>query len=194
MQANPLPTYEFFASFLSYDPESGKLIWKHREETSPHLKTWNKKYAGKIAGSLHRSGYIKVTFYPRTFLAHRIAWLLYYGEDPTSEIDHKNRNTVDNRIANLRLATPASNRWNSKMSRNNTSGHPGVYFITANKRRQWRATVNINGKNICIGHYDTMEEAIEAYRKAANEHRGEFVPTEVWEAAEAALLLQSVDQ
>lgn len=37
--------------------------------------------------------------------AHRLAWILFYGKNPTKTIDHINRIKTDNRIANLRLAT-----------------------------------------------------------------------------------------
>ena len=52
-------------------------------------------------GSYDKDGYLILKIKGKQFKAHRIAWLLNYGEFPKGEIDHINRCRTDNRIENL---------------------------------------------------------------------------------------------
>ncbi|MCK4500883.1 HNH endonuclease [Candidatus Babeliales bacterium] len=96
----------------------------------------------------------------------RISRLLYdafIGEIPKGMVvDHKDRNPANNSLNNLRLATRAQNAWNSK--KKGVQKHRGRY----------RARITVNGKRISLGLYDTEQEAVDAYEKAAKEHHGEF--------------------
>jgi hypothetical protein len=74
---------------------------------------------GTVAGTKHsqaRYWYTKVG--PRRFACHRIVMILATGMDnPHLTVDHVNRNGLDNRIENLRWATPvqqAKNRQSRK--------------------------------------------------------------------------------
>lgn len=49
-------------------------------------------------GSLDKDGYLIIKVKGKQFKAHRIVWLLHYGKFPLYEIDHINRNKLDNRI------------------------------------------------------------------------------------------------
>jgi len=87
---------ERIKNVIIYDSESGYLLRN-----------------GKRAGSLHPSGYRYVKVIGRNFYEHRLAWALFYDEDPYPyEIDHINRNRGDNVISNLRKATPAEQARN----------------------------------------------------------------------------------
>ena len=87
---------EHIKNVIIYDAESGYLLRN-----------------GKRAGTLHPSGYRYVQVTGRNFYEHRLAWALYYNEDPYPlEIDHINRNRSDNVISNLRKATPAEQARN----------------------------------------------------------------------------------
>lgn len=59
----------------------------------------------------------------RRFVLHR----LIANALPGQVVDHINRNTLDNRIANLRIATVSQNAANSH-HRNRLSGYRGVYY------------------------------------------------------------------
>lgn len=75
-------------------------------------------------------------------------------------IDHINRNKLDNRKSNLRIATYSVNAINRGLQSNNTTGYAGVHF---NKKNQnWNARVKVKGKVICLGTFPTKEEAIAA--------------------------------
>lgn len=69
---------------------------------------------GRPAKTVTSEGYVRVSFQGRQHRAHRLAWLYVHGEWPAGMIDHINRSSDDNRIANLREATPAENQRNRR--------------------------------------------------------------------------------
>ncbi|MFC1793257.1 HNH endonuclease [Planctomycetota bacterium] len=86
-------------------------------------------------------------------------------------IDHINGSGLDNRRANLRLATVAQNAWNSK-KRNPRSGYKGVWF-TADKGL-WRGAIVCHGKRIHLGYFSDKIDAAKAYDDAAKKYYKEF--------------------
>lgn len=84
------------------------------------------------------------------------------------EIDHRNRNTLDNRRENLRWATRPQNGANRALP--NAIGYKGV----AKVGHRFRTTIGIGGRSKYLGMYATPEEAHQAYRVAAKEAWGEF--------------------
>ncbi|WP_353511490.1 HNH endonuclease signature motif containing protein [Escherichia sp. 10290] len=98
------------------------------------------------------------------YFAHRLAWLYVYGEWPKQEIDHIDRNRRNNAISNLRDVSRVVNALNVG-PRNSNAGIKGVTFCQA--RNQWQAQINVSGKNITLGRFNTIDEAAIAY-KAAN--------------------------
>lgn len=62
------------------------------------------------------------------------------------EIDHINRNGLDNRKKNLRCVTHAQNLQNQVKHKNNSSGYRNVYWSEG--KRKWIAEIKINGKQI----------------------------------------------
>jgi len=89
-------------------------------------------------------------------------------------VDHINGNTLDNRRANLRLATKAQNQTNTRMRSNNKSGYRGVHWRSDSQK--WCSQIRANGKVRTLGSFTTVEAAAEAYRKAAAECHGDFSP------------------
>ena len=79
------------------------------------------------------------------------------------DIDHINRDKLDNRKVNLRICSRSENLHNQGLRRNNKSGHKGVYFRKDNKK--WVAQIGINGKNKNLGSYLTFNEAVRIYEK-----------------------------
>ena len=97
------------------------------------------------------------------------------GEWPALEIDHINLDPADNRFCNLREATKAQNKRNTRKYCNNTSGTKGVFRMRyPNGRFKWRAQIGFNGNIKYLGSFDTIEEAAAVYTIAAKERFGEF--------------------
>jgi len=89
-------------------------------------------------------------------------------------VDHINGDRSDNRRVNLRKCSPVENSRNIRVKSNNTSGYPGVK-ITPNGR--FVAKIMVNRKEVHVGTYNTIEEAIDARVLAEKEYFGEFSPT-----------------
>lgn len=87
------------------------------------------------------------------------------------EIDHINRNTLDNRKKNLRIVTHSQNMKNYG-SIGGTSKYKGVSF--RRKRKKWTAQLFTNGKQTFIGDFNSEIDAAVAYDKAALKNNGEF--------------------
>jgi hypothetical protein len=82
-------------------------------------------------------------------------------------IDHVNRDTLDNRLSNLRLIPKAGNAQNRNAHKNNVTGLRGVHF--RKDTGKFLAHVRMNGINIRLGYYATANDAYvvaSKYRKA----------------------------
>ncbi len=144
---------------MSYCPNTGELRWNSRDS-----KSFNTRYAGKIAGSVGTKGHIYINLYKENFLAHRLAWFLYYGHDPvTYQIDHINRNKLDNSINNLRLA-------NHSLNSQNRTGVRGYRL----HRGKYEVAISVNKVVIPLGSFYTEAEAQAAYDIACETYKPQY--------------------
>jgi len=153
--------YKRLSSRLRYEPDTGNFFW---------LIGCGKVKPGDKASYIKDSGYI--TLGKRRVPAHRVAWFIFYKENPPEFIDHINGDRCDNRICNLRAATISQNQMNKKKGLSNTSGVKGVHFDSWSGR--WRAEIKLNGIKMKIGRFTSKEEAHKAYCEKAKELFGEF--------------------
>ncbi|RTF49616.1 HNH endonuclease [Serratia marcescens] len=148
---------QFLHECLTYNPDDGKLTWKLRPEnhfeSNREFKIWNKKWAGKEAGS-NSHGYIRIAIYRKPVMAHRIAWALTFGHFP-NVIDHIDGNPGNNSISNLRNVSIADNSKNLKKYKNNQSGCPGVYWCKTSNR--WATVIKKDGIRYSFTSFDFFE-------------------------------------
>ena len=163
----PLPSIEDIKATLSYDPETG-IFTRLAKACGPSCKV------GDVAGRVIDSGYRVISIKNKRYRAHRLAWLVFYGEEPDGFVDHINQNKDDNRICNLRLATKSENMRNRPAQKNNKLGVKGVHWDKRGKRFVAQIRTSC-GKSRFLGGFHTIEEASRAYQNAAKIHHGKFV-------------------
>lgn len=150
-------TAELVRDLLDYNPDTGVFIKKNGG---------GPKKRGEVIGSRNKyTGYWSTTIHGNNYYLHRLAWLHVHGRWPELEIDHKNRDKSDNRLQNLREATPSQNKTN-RISLVNTSGFKGV----RRHGRNWQAMFC----GIPLGTYASPAEAHAVYADTARALRGEF--------------------
>jgi hypothetical protein len=95
---------------------------------------------------------------------------------PGHWVDHKNRDTLDNRRSNLRQSTPSQNGINRPPHKNKKlSRYRGVAYVAyLNRKNPWMAFLNANGKRTYLGYFPDELTAAKAHDAAAKELQGEF--------------------
>ena len=101
-----LPTAEEVRQALHYDPDTGVFTWLPRNVNTRTGRTWDTRYAGKIAGSTDKTKsenfrYLKIGLCRRVHRAHEIAWNYMTGEWPEFGIQHADGNIINNAWSNL---------------------------------------------------------------------------------------------
>lgn len=145
-----------------YDPVTGIFKWREPGK--------GRRTDGSIGRV--RFGYLQISVDYKRYAAHRLAWAYVYGRWPKDELDHKNRDRLDNRIANLREASRLQNIANNGMKCSNVSGFQGVSWHK--KAECWRADIRISGKKKHLGYFDDPAVASQAYVAAAIQTHGDF--------------------
>lgn len=155
--ATTVLTQDRLKNLLHYDPDTGCFTWNcDRPKCSK----------GALAGGLCKDGYVMIGIDYNIHRAHRLAWLYMTGAFPDTHLDHINGVRTDNRISNLRLATPAQNQQNQKLRRDSTSKQAGVSWSKQHKK--WYAYINVANKRKFLGLFADLTEAI-SVRKTAEQ-------------------------
>ncbi len=116
------------------------------------------------------NGYLCTTINHTTIYLHRMIMNAPFDID----VDHKHGSNTkhDNRKSNLRLATVSHNQMNKEIQSNNTSGYVGVSWHK--KSKKWRARINVNKKEIFLGEYSDIQDAIVARKNAEEKYFGQY--------------------
>jgi hypothetical protein len=94
------------------------------------------------------------------------------SEWPKDETDHKDTDKINNKWNNLREAKHINNQHNKNPPKTNTSGYKGVCWHKRDKK--WHAMIKVNGKQVHIGQFTNIEDAIIARQNYAKLYHGEF--------------------
>jgi hypothetical protein len=90
----------------------------------------------------------------------------------SGEVDHRDRNGLNNQRSNLRAATASQNGANRTLRSDNKSGVKGVSW---NKRHgKWYSQIRVNGRLRHLGSFDNLKLAEAAVQKAREQAFGEY--------------------
>lgn len=141
---------------------------KYAVDKKGNIYSLNFKRTGKtkkMKGCINTHGYRQVDLCldgkAKRYSAHRLiaqAYLPDYSED--LEVDHIDRDRLNNKLENLRMATRQQNKCNNDGK--------GYYFHKACGK--WMAYITEDGKLKYLGYFDTEEEA-KAVADQAREER-----------------------
>jgi hypothetical protein len=141
-----------FLEDILYDPVSGKLFWKTSSKG---------RQAGSEIGTFDNGGYLVFQYKYKQYKTHRVAWFLHNKVWP-SQIDHINKDRSDNRLMNLRDTTTSVNQHNRSMPLP-SSGVVGAHY--SKKRKNWVASIRLEGKSVFLGSFNCPTAASLAYLK-----------------------------
>ena len=147
-------TQDLVRKLFNYNKRLGKLYY---------LMPTHNHNVGDVAGYRHSGGYISISIGNTEHLAHRIIWLYVKGYLPDM-VDHIDHVRTNNAWANLREVNNTDNSKNTSISSNSTTKVNGVSFMKT--KNKYRAYIMVNRKQISLGLYTNLEDAIEARRKA----------------------------
>jgi hypothetical protein len=162
--------------------EDGRLFWLERPRThfkdERAWKTWNARFAGFEAGTLQhgRDFRWKIGLSGSSYKqVHRalVVWALFNGNWPSGKIDHNNRNSLDDRIENLRLVSKSQDCMNRCANKKRKYGRLKGAFFDARQNR-WFSSIKMDGKSYYLGSFSNEEEAHQAYVEASEVFFGEF--------------------
>lgn len=184
MTAQPLPPVSFLNEcFEINDKSPSGLKWKNRPRYHfATLRGWkisNTRDAGNNAGSEFKSGdgipSYGVKICQKKYPAHRIVFAINSGFDPFPlEVDHIDRNTLNNSPNNLRTAKREENARNKNTPLNNTSSVRGVTWCKRTKR--WMAQIGHMRKCVFLGRFENFDDAKNARINAELKLHQEFSP------------------
>lgn len=110
-------TYKRASAIWRYDPDTGLLHWLSEPR--------------KPVGPTPSRYYVTVAYKGSSYKAHRLAWLLTFGEWPKDEIDHIDGDRSNNRLGNLRDVPHRVNQMNQKRHRG--VAHTPVLRVTSTR-------------------------------------------------------------
>lgn len=179
-KCKPLPPLAYLHECFLLDEQTGGLTWRQRPQqhfnTYKGFANWNRRYAGRVAGTVSQTGYRVVLINSTGYKVSRIVYALHYGVDPNAlYVDHINENKLDDRPSNLRLATAAENRANVRRARAGSS--TGVRGVMPDKATgKFRAEIVVRGRKYYLGQFDSVDDASAAYNSTKTSMCGGFAP------------------
>jgi hypothetical protein len=164
---NEIIKYDDYAELILDDREKTRVIVDlDMVDILSKYKWWHN---GKSRGV----DYIRAEIDGKRIMLHRF---IMNVTDDNLEVDHENRNTLDNRKENLRIVTRSKNQQNKSKFKTNTSGITGVTWHKVVGK--WLVRINVKeGKRVSIGYFDNIEDATITRLEAEIKYYGvDFAP------------------
>lgn len=140
-------------------------------------KRWNTNNSNKPSGCILGNGYYYSRLDKIRYPNHRVIFAIYNNiiDFQDKQIDHIDGNVLNNSPQNLRLVTASQNQFNRKKQKNNSTGHKNISFVK--RLNKYRCAMQVDGKDIYIGLFNTIEEATINRDAKFKELTGEFYRT-----------------
>ena len=123
----------------------------------------------KYSWCISKTGYAVACIQKRVRKMHRC--ILANKLNDGDIIDHANGDPLDNRKTNLRICTPAENGKNISVKSSNKLGVKGVRLT---KNGTYNVRLVVDGKEIHVGNFRTLEAAISAHTEAERKYHGAY--------------------
>ena len=120
---------------------------------------------------LSKTGYLVANIKNKVTKLHRYI----ISAEPNKVIDHINGNPLDNRKSNLRVTDHKGNSRNTSVSKVNKLKQLGI--STTSDGKKYRARIMVDGKEINLGRFSNLREAIQVRKKAEIKYFGEYSPS-----------------
>ena len=182
MKINKLPSLEFLKECFVLDFSLPNGIRWASDRPLSHFynerayKSWKTKHSNKSCGFISKAGYFITSISKKEYQNHRIIFAIYHNTLEFNDkcIDHIDGNPLNNSYNNLRIANHSQNSFNSKIRKDNSSGYKNIQIRRYKETQRFIVRLKINGKDIKIGSYKTLEQAIEARNLKLKQIIGEF--------------------
>ena len=117
----------------------------------------------KVKSPYKNGDYLRMNIGSKRYLIHRVIYKFYNPDwniddgSNDNSIDHKNGNTTDNHITNLRNVNHQQNHFNETKAKG---------YCWNKKLKKWMAKIQLNGKTIYLGLFVLEADARNAYLEA----------------------------
>lgn len=153
---------------------NGKVVYVKLSNTDREMivdeDVWNAG-ANNFCWYLTRAGYAATQIPGQK---HNILFHVYAFPDCPDGLvrDHIDGNTLNNVRSNIRFITQQNNARNRTLKSKNSSGRVGVVWSKRDNR--WRAKIKVDDKEIHLGSFDKLKDAIKAREEAEEKYFGEY--------------------
>jgi len=160
---------------LRLEKESG-LKWRVNRGSRARAGNWaGCVWEGERSGKIRKDWMVQID--GKLYYASRIIYFMAHGVDPyPMEVDHKDINSLNNNVDNLRLSGRRLQVQSQGIRSDNKSGVRGVSWHKG--RSKWRAYIEVDDKQKHLGYYATLKEAAAARNAGVREYFQE----EAWAA------------
>ncbi|EOW4242952.1 HNH endonuclease [Escherichia coli] len=170
---------ENWPELFDYHPD-GYLVSKVTRGWGAHVLNVGDAVRGTI-NKYNKQKYLQIGVNGKVYHLHRIVWEMFNGPIPANHVI-KNADDSCAKIENLKLISMSERDVKRKTFA--ASGIKGIYW--AKKNNKWCAHIKVNRITHCLGHFDNINEAINArilgeiryYGKQINEYPDYISPEE----------------
>lgn len=145
-------------------PETGRIIWRNPPLRHPRLIGTD---AGAPRPNSSGKRYCHIKFNGRALKRGWLIFLWVNGRWPSPMLDHRDGNSENDCIGNLREATAEQNARNIKSRKRRARLPMGVRLAGSGR---FVARISVGGRLETIGTFDTADQASTAYQQKRREY------------------------